>query len=63
MLKEIYEQPEALANAMRGRLDDADATAHFGGLNLDRAAAPPGGPHHPDRLRHQLPRRRWSAST
>ena len=36
MLKEIYEQPEAIANAMRGRLDDADATAHFGGLNLDR---------------------------
>jgi glucosamine--fructose-6-phosphate aminotransferase (isomerizing) len=34
MLKEIYEQPEALENAMRGRLDDADATAHFGGLNL-----------------------------
>ena len=26
MLKEIYEQPEALENAMRGRLDDADAT-------------------------------------
>jgi glucosamine--fructose-6-phosphate aminotransferase (isomerizing) len=35
MLKEIYEQPEALENAMRGRLDDADASAHFGGLNLD----------------------------
>lgn len=35
MLKEIYEQPEALENAMRGRLDDADAAAHFGGLNLD----------------------------
>jgi glucosamine--fructose-6-phosphate aminotransferase (isomerizing) len=35
MLKEIYEQPEALTDAMRGRLDDADATAHFGGLNLD----------------------------
>jgi glutamine---fructose-6-phosphate transaminase (isomerizing) len=34
MLKEIYEQPDALANAMRGRLDDADSTAHFGGLNL-----------------------------
>ena len=34
MLKEIYEQPETIANAMRGRLDDADATAHFGGLNL-----------------------------
>jgi glucosamine--fructose-6-phosphate aminotransferase (isomerizing) len=35
MLKEIYEQPEALENAMRGRLVAADATAHFGGLNLD----------------------------
>jgi glucosamine--fructose-6-phosphate aminotransferase (isomerizing) len=35
MLKEIYEQPEALLNAMRGRLDDADSSAHFGGLNLD----------------------------
>jgi len=34
MLKEIYEQPDTIANAMRGRLDDADATAHFGGLNL-----------------------------
>lgn len=34
MLKEIYEQPEALANAVRGRLDSLDATAHFGGLNL-----------------------------
>jgi glucosamine--fructose-6-phosphate aminotransferase (isomerizing) len=35
MLKEIYEQPEAVENAMRGRLSDADSTAHFGGLNLD----------------------------
>ncbi|MFN4259145.1 MAG: glutamine--fructose-6-phosphate transaminase (isomerizing) [Gemmataceae bacterium] len=35
MLKEIYEQPESLENAMRGRFSDADATAHFGGLNLD----------------------------
>jgi glucosamine--fructose-6-phosphate aminotransferase (isomerizing) len=34
MLKEIYEQPETIANAMRGRLDEANATAHFGGLNL-----------------------------
>jgi glucosamine--fructose-6-phosphate aminotransferase (isomerizing) len=34
MLKEIYEQPEAIENAMRGRLDDADCTAKFGGLNL-----------------------------
>lgn len=34
MLKEIYEQPEAIRNAMRGRLDDEDATAVFGGLKL-----------------------------
>jgi glucosamine--fructose-6-phosphate aminotransferase (isomerizing) len=34
MLKEIYEQPTALENAMRGRLSHEDATAHLGGLNL-----------------------------
>jgi glucosamine--fructose-6-phosphate aminotransferase (isomerizing) len=34
MLKEIFEQPEALENAMRGRLSDEHATAVFGGLNL-----------------------------
>ncbi len=34
MLKEIFEQPRAIENAMRGRINDADATAHFGGLNL-----------------------------
>ena len=34
MLKEIYEQPEAIRNAMRGRLDDEDTTAVFGGLKL-----------------------------
>jgi glucosamine--fructose-6-phosphate aminotransferase (isomerizing) len=34
MLKEIYEQPETVENAMRGRLDDGDSTAHFGGLNI-----------------------------
>jgi glucosamine--fructose-6-phosphate aminotransferase (isomerizing) len=34
MLKEIYEQPESLQNAMRGRLNDEDGTAVFGGLNL-----------------------------
>jgi glucosamine--fructose-6-phosphate aminotransferase (isomerizing) len=35
MHKEIHEQPEALANALRGRLDEAEGTAHFGGLNLE----------------------------
>ncbi len=35
MLKEIHEQPEALENALRGRLDEIEGCAHFGGLNLD----------------------------
>ncbi len=34
MLKEIFEQPQALSNTMRGRLNEHDATAVFGGLNL-----------------------------
>ena len=34
MLKEIFEQPETIENAMRGRLDEDEATAKFGGLNL-----------------------------
>ena len=34
MLKEIFEQPESVENAMRGRLDFDAATAKFGGLNL-----------------------------
>ncbi|MEM9587087.1 MAG: glutamine--fructose-6-phosphate transaminase (isomerizing), partial [Planctomycetota bacterium] len=34
MLKEIFEQPDSIRNAMRGRLDDQHATAVFGGLNL-----------------------------
>ncbi len=34
MLKEIYEQPETVRNALRGRLDRDAATAVFGGLNM-----------------------------
>ncbi|WP_442482860.1 glutamine--fructose-6-phosphate transaminase (isomerizing) [Aeoliella sp. SH292] len=34
MLKEIFEQPETVRNAMRGRFDHDQATAVFGGLNL-----------------------------
>jgi len=34
MLKEIYEQPQTLQDAMRGRLCEDDATAKFGGLNI-----------------------------
>jgi glucosamine--fructose-6-phosphate aminotransferase (isomerizing) len=34
MLKEIFEQPETIRSALRGRLDREAATAKFGGLNL-----------------------------
>ena len=34
MLKEIFEQPQTVENAMRGRFVEDEATAHFGGLNL-----------------------------
>lgn len=34
MLKEIFEQPESLHNAFRGRLDYERATARLGGLDL-----------------------------
>ncbi len=37
MHKEIFEQPESIRNAMRGRLDPDVATAKFGGLNLSPA--------------------------
>src|SRR5262249_4394081 len=35
MLKEIHEQPEALENALRGRLNEAAATTRFGGPTRD----------------------------
>lgn len=34
MLKEIFEQPQSIANALRGRFDDSEGTAVIGGLNL-----------------------------
>jgi glucosamine--fructose-6-phosphate aminotransferase (isomerizing) len=37
MLKEIHEQPRAVENVLRGRLDRAEHTAKFGGLNLTLA--------------------------
>ena len=35
MRKEIFEQPDALRRALRGRLDDRFATARLGGINFD----------------------------
>jgi glutamine---fructose-6-phosphate transaminase (isomerizing) len=37
MLKEIFEQPQTVLNALRGRLDFEGATAKFGGLNMSSA--------------------------
>ena len=37
MLKEIYEQPRTIENALRGRVDHKNATAHLGGLNLSES--------------------------
>ena len=37
MLKEIFEQPRTVENALRGRIDFEEATAKFGGLNLTPA--------------------------
>jgi glucosamine--fructose-6-phosphate aminotransferase (isomerizing) len=37
MLKEIYEQPDAIDRSMRGRLDAAMGSSHLGGLQSHRA--------------------------
>ncbi len=37
MLKEIFEQPRTVQNALRGRIDVDEGTAKFGGLNLSNA--------------------------
>jgi glucosamine--fructose-6-phosphate aminotransferase (isomerizing) len=37
MLKEIFEQPQTVRNALRGRLDYDAAMARFGGLNMTTA--------------------------
>ncbi|MDQ6807815.1 MAG: glutamine--fructose-6-phosphate transaminase (isomerizing) [Verrucomicrobiota bacterium] len=37
MLKEIFEQPDSLRDAMRGRLSGEDCTAKLGGLNMTPA--------------------------
>jgi len=37
MLKEIFEQPRTVQNALRGRINHEEATANFGGLNMSLA--------------------------
>jgi glucosamine--fructose-6-phosphate aminotransferase (isomerizing) len=37
MLKEIFEQPRTVENALRGRIDHDESTAKFGGLNMTLA--------------------------
>jgi glucosamine--fructose-6-phosphate aminotransferase (isomerizing) len=38
MLKEIFEQPDTIHDAMRGRLSKEEATAKLGGLHMDATA-------------------------
>ncbi len=38
MLKEIFEQPESVRNAFRGRLLYDEGTGHLGGLNMEKNA-------------------------
>ena len=37
MLKEIFEQPQTVRNALRGRIDNDSSMARFGGLNMTTA--------------------------
>ncbi len=37
MLKEIFEQPHSVRDAMRGRLNTEECTAKLGGLNMTPA--------------------------
>ncbi len=37
MLKEIFEQPDSIANALRGRLQPKDGTAKLSGMHMDAA--------------------------
>ena len=56
MLKEIFEQPETVVAAMRGRLNRDEATAVFGGLNLTPRQLRHGRPHRAHSVRHELAR-------
>ena len=57
MLKEIFEQPGSVRDAMRGRLSSEECTAKLGGLNMTRGAVARCRPHRSDRLRHGAARR------
>ena len=54
MLKEIHEQPEALENALRGRLEESDGTRPFRRPQPRSAAAAASRSHGHDGVRHQL---------
>jgi glucosamine--fructose-6-phosphate aminotransferase (isomerizing) len=53
MHKEIFEQPTAIADTIRGRVLMEDARVHLDGMKPGREVAAPFGDR---RLRHQLPR-------
>ena len=53
MLKEIFEQPNTVRDAMRGRLSLEDCTARLGGLNMTAARIARRRAHCSHRLRHR----------
>ena len=53
MLKEIFEQPGSVRDAMRGRLSLEECTAKLGGLNMTPARVARRRPRRSDRLRHR----------
>ena len=58
MLKEIFEQPNTVRDAMRGRLNTEESTAKLGGLNMARAAIARCRANRSHRMRHRTARRK-----
>ena len=57
MLKEIFEQPNTVRDAMRGRLNTEESTAKLGGLNMAAAAIARCRANRSHRMRHRTARR------
>ena len=57
MLKEIAEQPTAVAATLQGRIDPDTGLVDLGGPGPHPGGAPAGAAHRPGRLRHLLARR------
>ena len=63
MLKEIFEQPQALRDTMLGRVSLEAGRVFLEEMTVSDADARAGRARDDRRLRHVVARRRWSAST